>query len=368
MANFSLDPNMGFPNPTPGIDPGPDYADNIQSSLTIIGNHNHAPGNGVQINPSGININSDLPMNSNNLTMVKTVNFTAQTAPLAGTAPNLGALYVSGKELYYNDEVGNVVPITLNGSVNAGAGSISGLPSGTASASFSASTFIFQSATNTPANLDGGSVIFRNITASSKGVTVNAPTALGSNYSLTWPLIPGSTGFVTLDTSGNFAASISTSQGIVGSNIANATIARTNLIAVGQQISSSCGDFNTVSSSFVDVTNLSVTITTSGRPVMILVQSDQSLNSQVIKLDKTVPSSTAVATISMVRDSTTISQYIMNSPNFATASITLPCPSMALVDPVASGTYTYKIQASTSSSSGSGNFTISRIILAAYEL
>lgn len=39
--------------------------------------------------------------------------------------------------------------------------------------------------------------------------------------------------------------------------------------ALGQQVSSSCGTFSTISGSFVSVTNLTVTITTTGRPVFI---------------------------------------------------------------------------------------------------
>lgn len=208
MANSTLSPNMGLVVPTVGQDPGPDWATNLNSSLGILDVHDHSSGKGVQITPAGLNINSDLSIHSNNLTAIKTVNFIAQSGSLAGISPNLGCIYVAGKELYYNDEVGNIVPITNNGSVNAGAGSITGLPSGTASASYSSGsqTFIWQSATSTPANMDFGSAIFRNISSGSHGVTVNAPSALGADYSLTWPSLPAQTNVSTLDASGNMGS------------------------------------------------------------------------------------------------------------------------------------------------------------------
>src|SRR6266403_2288664 len=121
MSNFTISPNMNLPMPIPGVDPGPDYANNQNSAFTIIDGHTHSAGSGVQITPSGLNINSNLAINSNNLTLVNTVNFKANVSSLAGTSPNLGCVYVGGNELYYNDEAGNVVAITNNGSVNAGA-------------------------------------------------------------------------------------------------------------------------------------------------------------------------------------------------------------------------------------------------------
>jgi microcystin-dependent protein len=224
MSDTIPSPNMNMPVPVVGVDPGPDWANNINACLGILDQHNHSPGQGVQITPSGLNINSDLTMNSNNLTFVKTVRFSPLLTTLPGLPPNLGAIYVAGNELVYNDEIGNVVQITHNGVVNAGAGSITGLPSGTASVSYSAGseTYIFQSATSTPANIDGGSFVFRNITSGSHGVTVSAPAALGADYGLTLPTLPSVTSIMTLDPSGNMAADLTPDNvtiGIVGNEL-----------------------------------------------------------------------------------------------------------------------------------------------------
>ena len=130
MANYLVTPNMQLPNPVAGVDPGPDYADNIQSSFDIIDGHNHSAGNGVLINPNGLNINADLPFGGNNATALRSSRFIPQPAPLS-LATDLGCLYVSGVDLYYNDGNGNQIKITASGTVNA---TSSGIVSGSASA------------------------------------------------------------------------------------------------------------------------------------------------------------------------------------------------------------------------------------------
>ncbi len=219
-AQVTISPNMNLPVPIPGVTPGPAWASSINASFMAIDSHNHSSGQGVQVQPNGININADLPFNSNNAVTLRTARFTPLLSPPASAAPDVGALYVSGNELYFNDvSGGNQVQITVNGSVNAGAGSITGLPSGTASASYSAGTFTWQSATNTAANMDGRSYIYRNSTANSKGLTLNPPSAMGADISETLPAIPGATSFMQMDTSGNMAASIPTANGLTASNI-----------------------------------------------------------------------------------------------------------------------------------------------------
>jgi len=107
-------------------------------------------------------------------------------------------------------------------------------------------------------------------------VVLSPPGSIASQYTLALPLIPASNSFMTLDTSGNMAGSIATSLGITGSNIANATINKTKLTALGQQVSSNCGAYSvngpaTSGSTSNLITNLQVTITTTGRPVMIML-------------------------------------------------------------------------------------------------
>lgn len=207
MADTNISPNMNLPIPQVGVDPGPDWALNINSSLTLIDNHNHSAGYGVQINPAGININSDLPFNGNDATILRSTRFQLQSAPITGAAPDLACLYASGVDLYFNDANGNQIQITSNGGIAGSPGSISNLTS-PASASYVAanSTFVWQSAANTAATMDMRSIILRNSSANSKGLTLNPPAAMGANYSLTLPSLPGTQSFMTLDAAGNMSA------------------------------------------------------------------------------------------------------------------------------------------------------------------
>lgn len=385
-----LSPNMSLPVPIPGVTTGPDWANDINSSLNIIDQHNHSAGSGVQINPSGININADFPMNGNNITSVKTLRFTPQVSPITSAAPNVGALYVAGNELYYNDATGgNQVKITTNGSVNSGAGSITGLPSGTASASYSGGTFIWQSATNTPANMDFGSAVFRNIVANSKGLTLNPPNAMGADYSVTLPP-PNSSGgtvFLTYDTSGNMGLGPLVAAGISGSNITNATITENKLAprpagtAAGNISSTTIPDatFNissTTSTAAVSITGASVTLTTTGRPVIVALMPLQQSTTAGSLLQSSVTvnasgggnSGDTRFAMQLIRDSTAYIAGTNNGQAVVTSSTQVINPTNILyvLDNVAAGTHTWTIAAYTGSSNC--QLVFANVALVAYEL
>lgn len=209
MSVVLITPNMNLPNPIPTTTPGPEWSYDINSCLTIVDSHDHSAGKGVQITPNGLNINDDLEFQGNNASVIRAIRFDPQATSIPNSGLNVAQIYVAGNELYYNDYTGgNIVQITTNGSVNAGAGSITGLPSGTASASYSSGTFTWQSATNTAANMDFASAILRNATASSFGLTLQAPAAMGANFSLTLPNVPVATKIMQLDSSGNMLAAL----------------------------------------------------------------------------------------------------------------------------------------------------------------
>src|ERR1700721_1530884 len=127
MAKVNGRPNMNLPVPVPTQDPGPDWANNLYACLfNVLDQHNHSSGNGVQINPSGLNLNADVSFLTNNATNLRSTRYLSQGAPLSGAA-DLGCVYVSGGELFYNDIAGNQVKITSGGTVNA---TSSGIASG----------------------------------------------------------------------------------------------------------------------------------------------------------------------------------------------------------------------------------------------
>lgn len=197
MANTTLTPNMSLVVPTVAVDPGPDWANNVNASLSIIDGHNHSSGSGATISADGISITTDLPFNNNSATELKSAQFEDQGAVLPGAT--IDALYVVGGELFYNDAIGNQVQITLSGSVTGASGTITGLPSGTASASYNSGTFSFKSATNTPASMSVGPIVTGANAVNPKFVTISASGAQPNDYSLIWPLALPTTGtrFVT---------------------------------------------------------------------------------------------------------------------------------------------------------------------------
>jgi hypothetical protein len=224
--------------PVPGVDPGPDYATHLNNSLSILDAHDHSLGSGVQITPSGLNINSDLSIASNNLTAIRSTRFTVQISPLA-LGSDIGCLYVSGQDLYYNDTAGRQVRMTNSGAVAGPDGSISNLNT-PASASYNTGnqTIVFQSNVNTAANLDVGSVTIRKIVSSSAGITLSAPTSLGSSYTLTLPSTSGSVGDVLRNNGSGNLLTGSFRSPLTANNYSLATSVASNALAVSLKTAS----------------------------------------------------------------------------------------------------------------------------------
>lgn len=207
MSGESISVNMNMPIPGVGITSGPQWASDVNSCLSIIDAHTHIPGYGVPIPTSGININADFPFNNFNVTTARSYRFTPQLVVLSDPT-DIGCLYEVGVDLYYNDGSGNNVRITQGGGVAGTPGSIGGLVSPASATYVSAdSTFVWQSAANTPAYMDSASVILRNLTANSKGLTIDPPAAMASDFTITLPSLPLSSKFLSMDATGNIGAS-----------------------------------------------------------------------------------------------------------------------------------------------------------------
>lgn len=284
MSTVNITPNMNLPNPVPGVDSGPDYADNLESSLNQIDQHNHSAGQGVLIQPNGINISSDLPFGGNNATALRSVRLESQSAPITNTAPDVGILYVSGNELWYNDYTGgNQVQITVNGLINA---TSSGISSGTATAAFSAGVLVVKSSSTSFANIDVQSVVLANAGNLVNQLTLLAPT-LSSSYDLTLPSVPLTLSILTVDTSGvmgytmnaTVADPVGQAMSSTGANAVANSRTRTTGTSVGVggvALSASCGNPSITSTAVTGIVNLQVDIVTSGRPVFVGIVQDGS--------------------------------------------------------------------------------------------
>lgn len=238
----NLSSNMNLPVPGVGTEAGPQYALDINNCLTIIDGHDHTPGSGVQLTPASLDINAELTINSNNLTDARSVRFAPQGAPLAEVT-DLGCIYESGVDLYYNDGAGNQIRITQSGGIAGTPGSIANLvPPASASYVSANDTFVWQSDALTPANMDGASYILRNLTASSFGLTLSPPT-IASDYTITLPQLPLTTLPLSISASGAMAAAQVT-QG----QLSTAVQARLTTAPTTQTFLSGSGNYNLPSS------------------------------------------------------------------------------------------------------------------------
>jgi hypothetical protein len=150
--------------------------------------------------------------------------------------------------------------------------------------------------------------------------------------------------------------------------ITGALASKNNLPSVGQQVSSSCGSYN-ISSTLSDITNLSVTITTVGRPVMIVMQPDGTISSfgNGAQWQKGGSSNSSGDAIDIVfkRGSTGIAQFSVMGVAIAANWLASWASTLVYVDRPSAGTYTYKAQAQGSAGVTS---TMQNYILMAYEL
>ena len=354
-------PNMNLTVSTIGVDSGLNWEMNLNSSLTAIDSHNHSSGQGVQIQPNGININTALPFNGNAATALQAAIFQDQTS-----LATLNALYTIAGELYFNDPTGPV-QITLGGSVNA---TSSGIASGTATASFVSSVLVVNEASNTPANIQVGSVLIGNNIASSNFVTLSAVSALASSYSLVLPQLPASQKIMTLDSSGNITApyvvdnstlTISantiqvasggiTSTQLAANSVTTSAITNNNVtlakLTQNRVVSSNISYTTSVTSSGTAITNATVTITTTGQPVRIGMM-PQGSGASIIGLAVNSGGATNIyGQIYLVRDSTTIGVwdfggYATNAASNASSWITPGGLIMEDLAPPSAGSHTY---------------------------
>lgn len=105
--------NMSLEKPEPNVTLGPDWAQKLNDALDLIDAHDHSSGKGVKITPAGLNINADLPLNENDITLLRTAAFVAQAGTLSTVDKR--ALYAVGGDLYWNNGSGGAVQVT-NGS------------------------------------------------------------------------------------------------------------------------------------------------------------------------------------------------------------------------------------------------------------
>lgn len=196
---------------------------------------------------------------------------------------------------------------------------------------------------------------------------------MGASYAITLPSLPVSgTSLATLNSAGAMGTVAPDGSTIVISGglleVPDGGITPEKLSALGEQISSSSGVFGTTSGSYVDVTNLTVTITTTGRPVALALIPDGTTNLSTMQLAINAGSQTSmIAESKILRDASSIAFHTMRMDG-ASASLIMGVPPGAFnyVDVVAAGTYVYKVQTRVTTTATTVNFNYIKLI--AYEL
>lgn len=259
-------PNMGLVQPAVGNTPSPTWAGDLNSDLNKIDSHDHSFGSGVQVTPSGLNINTDLPFGSNSAIQLKSTRYAQQDAVLSSGADIMCAYAVGAAgDLYWNDNNGNKIQITASGGVAGSPGSISNLTSPASATWVSASaTFVWAASAGVAANMDAATLILRYPgsypSISGNYIALKAPTALATGFSVTFPAtLPAARSFLTLDASGNLATGVAYTGGLTPANMAVANTALGTDSAI-------------TSSSTSPVSLTAATLTTVGRPVRIEFQ------------------------------------------------------------------------------------------------
>jgi hypothetical protein len=130
-----------------------------------------------------------------------------------------------------------------------------------------------------------------------------------------------------------------------GSDVLKSTTSRTGFAGAtaGQQVSASSAGFShTGDTNDTDVTNITVTITTTGRPVMLVLQPDGNTTNDAYIGVLSDAGLGRIATFKLLRDATVIARSMHSG--IASELFRIPPGALTLVDTPAAGTYTYKLQ------------------------
>tara|TARA_R110002167_G_scaffold4000_3_gene19082 strand:+ start:398 stop:1342 length:945 start_codon:yes stop_codon:yes gene_type:complete len=207
--------------PAVGVTTGPTWASDLNTSIDAVDGHDHSTNKGVRITPAAINVNADMEFNQNSASELKNLIFDSSVT----AATTSYSLYQSSGNIYWRNGSGTAVQITTGSSVNAGAGSITGMAGTDAGVTYTnvAKTFNFFCDSG---NTDFGKLAHADLllyrftddnVADTDYVTVSYSTASsGSGGTLT---VPAETGTI-LSTSTNYAGAINIATSNSNNNIA----------------------------------------------------------------------------------------------------------------------------------------------------
>jgi hypothetical protein len=133
--------------------------------------------------------------------------------------------------------------------------------------------------------------------------------------------------------------------GITAAKIADGAVTASKLSAMGQVVSGASGSYTNASTTPADVTNLSVTVTATGRPVMLFLQPDGGSGGANVGASNGTLTSQSGG-IRILRDGSTIANFYVDGGSGASSGGSQAPGSIQFLDTGATaGSHTYKVQA-----------------------
>lgn len=226
--------NMGLtkPTPSPAVDaqPGPTWAEDLNTDLDTIDSHDHTAGNGVKVPSAGINVDAALEFNDNSATELGSTDYTPVTA--ATTAAKTTALYVdsSDNELYWRTSASAAVKVTSGTSLNIAAvgGFTQDYGAGAEEAQYIDADKLYKFLQGTGpdfwAGVSAGDLrVYEKASGISNYVELTSPGSLGASVSLTLPgALPSETESVSMTSAGVLAADGAHGERVLGLSVADA--------------------------------------------------------------------------------------------------------------------------------------------------
>ena len=109
-------PYMNLTLPVPTVTLGPEWAEELNAALEVVDEHDHSPGKGALVPATGLDINDNLSIQSNELTDVDTVKMDDHVAVKTGLT-DIRNIYPVNGDLYYNNNSGVAVQLTSGNSI-----------------------------------------------------------------------------------------------------------------------------------------------------------------------------------------------------------------------------------------------------------
>jgi hypothetical protein len=183
--------NMGLTLPDVSVTPGPTWASQINSDLTLIDQHNHTTGLGAPIPAAALVIDEELKFNLTTPNGLPATGLSYLGLLSPQSPPVATSVYSDAAgDLYYNNAAGTPVQITSGGSVAGTPASIPGMtPESSASFNGGTGSFIWQknSGLSQGATMDSGPLRVRDGSSGANAITITPPSGLASAYTLTLP-------------------------------------------------------------------------------------------------------------------------------------------------------------------------------------